>query len=106
MTMKRPCIKQTSSPDSSAETLISVGKTCWLKLSLRRERFHVAGVPLAVEVKNFVISGTGRVLGKKEQKVKSEQYRQQPQYRRKQEEKGSLAKFSHFYALTNLKETK
>lgn len=63
----------------------------------------MAGAPLAAEVKTSIISGIGQVLENKEQKGKGEQYRQQPQYRAKREEMGSLAKFSHHYSLINFK---
>lgn len=70
MTMKRPCIKQTCSPDSSAQAVISICKTCPWKLSVKRKRFHMAGAPLAGEVKSSISSGIGQVLENKEQKGK------------------------------------
>lgn len=63
----------------------------------------MAGALLADEVETSISSGIGQALENKEQKGKGEQYSQQPQYRAKQKEMGSPAKFSHYYSLINFK---
>lgn len=61
-----------SSPDSNTKALISVWEKCWLKLSLKIERLHMAGAALAVEVKNSIIPGIWWLLEEKAVKEEKE----------------------------------